>query len=304
MRISTNTLYQTGITQIGNLQSDQSKLQQQIATGKRLASAADDPVAAAKALSISSAQGINQKYADSRQTAQAKLNSIESNLTAVTNLMVSTQSSLVGAGNGIFSNSERAFIATEIKGALEAMIALSNTKDSNGSYLYSGYKTDIAPFVASASLGATYAGDDNQQLIQVDTKRQMAVSVTGASAFQGGSDVFKTLSDLATLLDTPITNASERAAFSSGLGIGIENMRLSVDNVLNIRASVGNKLNEIDALDADGSNRDLAYSSALSGLQDLDYATALSDLSKQQTIMEAAQKSFMLITGLSLFKYM
>lgn len=302
MRISTNTLYQSGITQIGNLQSEQSKLQQQIATGKRLASAADDPVAAAQALSISSAQGLNQKYADSRQTAQAKLNTIESNLTAVTNLMVAAQSTLVGAGNGSYSDQERAFIATELSGSLDALVALGNTKDTNGNYLYGGYKTDTAPFVANAS-GATYVGDNNQQLIQVDTQRQMAVSVTGSSAFKGGSDAFKTLSDLVTLLNTPITDAASRAAFTTGLATGIGNMRLSVDNVLNVRASVGNKLTEIDALDADGSNRDLQYSTALSGLQDLDYAAALSDMSKQQTIMEAAQKSFVLTTGLSLFKF-
>jgi flagellar hook-associated protein 3 FlgL len=295
-------MYQSGITQIGNLQSEQSKLQQQIATGKRLASAADDPVAAAKALSISSAQGINQKYADSRQTAQAKLNTIESNLTAVTNLMVATQSSLVGAGNGSYSDQERAFIATELKGSLDAMIALSNTKDTNGNYLYGGYKTDTPPFVANSG-GASYVGDNNQQLIQVDTQRQMAVSVSGASAFNGAVDVFQTLNDLVTLLNTPITDAASRTAFTDGLATGLGNMRLSVDNVLNVRAGVGNKLTEIDALDADGSNRDLQYSTALSGLQDLDYAVALSDLSKQQTIMEAAQKSFVLITGLSLFKF-
>lgn len=303
MRISTNTLYQSGITQIGNLQSAQSKLQQQVATGKRMISAADDPVAAAQALSISSAQGVNQKFADSRQNAQAKLNTIESNLTAVTNLMVATQSSLVGAGNGSYSDGERKFIATDLSGSLDALIALSNTKDTNNNYLYGGYKTDKPPFVAN-STGASYVGDNNQQLLQVDTQRQMEVSVSGASAFNGGSDVFKTLSDLVTLLNTPITDAASRAAFTSGLATGLENMRLAVDNVLNVRASVGNKLTEIDALDADGSNRDLQYTTALSGLQDLDYASALSDLSKQQTIMEAAQKSFVLVTGLSLFQYM
>jgi flagellar hook-associated protein 3 FlgL len=303
MRISTNTLYQSGVTQIGNLQSEQSKLQQQIATGKRLLSAADDPVAAAQALAISSAQGINQKYADSRQTAQIKLNTIESSLTTITNLMVATQSSLVGAGNGSYSDGERKFIATELSNRLESMIGLSNSKDTNGKYLYAGYKTDTVPFVATAS-GANYVGDSNTQLIQVDTQRQMASNVTGNSVFQAGSDVFQTMSDLVTLLNTPITDDASRTAFTTGLATGLKNMGLAVDNVLNVRASVGDKLNEIDALDADGSSRDLQYTTALSGLQDLDYAKALSDLSKQQTIMEAAQKSFVIITGLSLFNFM
>jgi flagellar hook-associated protein 3 FlgL len=71
---------------------------------------------------------------------------------------------------------------------------------------------------------------------------------------------------------------------------------------LNVRANIGAKLNEIDNLDTAGSDRALQYSKSLSDLQDTDYASALSDLAKQQTIMEAAQKSFVAITSLSLFK--
>jgi flagellar hook-associated protein 3 FlgL len=81
MRISTNTIYQSGITRIGNLQSDQAKLSEQISTGRRISSPSDDPVAAARALEISSAQNANKKFADTRQTAQLKLNTLESNLT-------------------------------------------------------------------------------------------------------------------------------------------------------------------------------------------------------------------------------
>ncbi len=80
-------------------------------------------------------------------------------------------------------------------------------------------------------------------------------------------------------------------------------MKTSVDNVLNARASVGAKLNELDSLNLAGQDRDLQYDKALSNLQDLDYAAAVSDLSKNQTIMDAAQKSFVATTKLSLFNF-
>jgi flagellar hook-associated protein 3 FlgL len=176
MRISTNTIYQSGITRIGNLQSDQAKLSEQISTGRRISSPSDDPVAAARALEISSAQNANKKFADTRQTAQLKLNTLESNLTSVTNLLVSTQSTLVGAGNATLSNTERGFIASELKGSLDALIGLANTQDASGNYLYAGFKSSTTPFIANAT-GATYAGDSNQQLLQVDSQRQMAVTI-------------------------------------------------------------------------------------------------------------------------------
>lgn len=303
MRISTNTMYQLGISKINTLQAEQVKLQQQISTGRRIESPSDDPVAAARALEVSYAQGVNAKYADTRQAAQLKLNTLESSLTTVTNLLVSAQSSLIAAGNGTYSDQERGFIGSELNGSLEMLIGLANTKDSSGNYLYAGYQTSTMPFVANAG-GATYAGDSNQQLLQVDSQRQMAVGFSGDSIFQaGGNDVFATLSNIVTLLNTPITTPAEQAAFATGLSTAIGNMQVSVDNILNVRADIGSKLHEIDALDLSGSDRDLQYSKSLSELQDLDYATALSDLAKQQTIMEAAQKSFVSTTSLSLFKY-
>ena len=303
MRISTNTIYQAGISKISALQSDQAKLQQQISTGKRITSPSDDPVAAARVLELSHAQGVNSKLADTRQTAQTKLSTLESNLTSITSLLVSTQSTLVGAGNGTYSDMERGLIASELSGSLQALIGLANTQDASGNFLYAGFKTDTKPFVATAT-GATFAGDSNQQLLQVDSQRQMAVNVTGDNVFQAnGNDTFKTLSDLVTLLNTPITDATAQANFNTGLATAIGNLQGSVDSVLNVRASIGSKLNELDALDSAGSDRGLQYSKSISDLQDLDYASALSDLSKQQTIMEAAQKSFVATTSLSLFKF-
>lgn len=302
MRISTNTIYQSGISKISALQSDQTKLQQQISTGRRIASPSDDPVAAARALSLSHAQEVNAKFADTRKTAQTKLGTIESNLTGVTNLLVAAQSSLVAAGNGAYSNQERVSMATEFNDSLQALIGMANSKDAYGNYLYAGYQTATQPFVASAT-GANYQGDNGQQLLQVDAERQMAVNVSGDNLFQsGGNDIFATLSSLVSLLNTPVTDAASQAALTSGLATAMSSLSSTVDNVLNIRASVGNKLNELDALDIAGSDRDLQYSKSLSDLQDTDYASALSDLAKQQTIMEAAQKSFVSMTSLSLFK--
>ena len=48
-------------------------------------------------------------------------------------------------------------------------------------------------------------------------------------------------------------------------------------------------------------NLSLQYSKTLSGLQDLDYAKAISDLNLQQVYLQAAQQSFIKVTSLNLF---
>lgn len=303
MRISTNTLFDSGIQKITSLQVDQSRLQGQISTGKRFSTPSEDPVAAARVLEISQQKEMNATYANVRTVAKTNLETVESSLTNITNLLVAAQSTLVSAGNGAYSNLERSFVATDLKNSLDALVGMANTKDAYGNYMYAGFRSENPAFTASAT-GATYNGDSNVQQLKVDAQRLMDVSVSGDDLFlANGNDVFATLNNIVNLLNTPITDATTQAAFSSGLATAITNMQTAVDNVMNVRADVGSKLNELDNLDISGQDRDLQYAKSLSDIQDLDYAEALSEFSKNQTIMEAAQKSFSSTAQLSLFDF-
>jgi len=304
MRISTNTIYSEGISRISTIQTQQVKLQEQISTGKRFNSPSEDPIAAARALDITYAMNVNKSYADTRKTAENYLTTLEGSLQNVTDLMTSVQSTLVGAGNGALSNLERGFKANELQGQLDALIGIANTQDASGKYMYGGFQTDVKPFTPTAT-GATYNGNNNQTLLQVDSQRFMAINESGSNVFQaGGTDVFAALTDMITLLNTPITDAATSTTFRNGLATAISKMKSGVDNVLNVRAKVGSNLQELDKINDSGSALDLQYQTALSEIQDLDYAKALSDVAKYDTIMQAAQKTFGTTTQLSLFDFM
>ncbi len=68
-------------------------------------------------------------------------------------------------------------------------------------------------------------------------------------------------------------------------------------------ADVGARLQELDSLDELGDGMALQYAKTSSELKDLDYASAVSDLTRQQLMLEAAQKSFTRIAGMSLFDF-
>ena len=68
-----------------------------------------------------------------------------------------------------------------------------------------------------------------------------------------------------------------------------------------VQASVGTRLRELDSLGSKASDLDIQYQDTVSKLTGLDYAKALSDFTLQQTYLEAAQKSFAKVAGLSLF---
>lgn len=307
MRISTQTLFETGANQLGVLQSSLVRTQQQISSGQRILNSSDDPIGAARALEITQSQSINTQYGANRQQAMGALTGVEGTLSSVTALLQEVQTTIVAAGNGVLSDNERGFQATELKGRLEALLGLANSRDALGNYQFSGYQTNTPAFVQTGT-GALYQGDTGQQALQVEATRQMAIGNPGRSVFQGGvpggpADTFKTLTDLINLLNTPVVTAADKATLAAGLATAGSNMNLSLDNVLTIRASVGSSLQELDALNEAGTDRNLQFSQLLSEIQDLDYTQALTQLSQQQFTLEAAQRSFSTISKLSLFNF-
>lgn len=298
MRISTQVLFESGAASLGDLQTSLLKTQQQISAGRRILTPADDPVASARALEVTQSQSVNTQYGLNRQTATAALTQVEGSLSGVTSLLQDVKIAVVAAGNTTLSDTERGFLATELQGRLDELLGLANTRDAQGNYMFSGYQSNTKAFVQTAT-GAQYQGDQGIQLLQVDSSRQMAVGNSGQTVFQGGGqDMFKTLTDLINLFQTPGAPVPATLATLSG------NVDLALSNVLTVRASVGSRLQELDALNITGSDRDLQYSQTLSSLQDLDYTKAITQLSQKQLTLEAAQQSFVKVSGLSLFNYL
>ena len=116
--------------------------------------------------------------------------------------------------------------------------------------------------------------------------------------------IFATLDNLATLLETTPDTVVGRTQRTNGLTEALGNVDQALDNFLVTRADIGARLREVDDLQSVGEDLGLQYQQTLSGLRDLDYARAISDLTRQQAILEAAQQSFLRISQLSLFNYL
>ncbi|HEY0589277.1 MAG TPA: flagellar hook-associated protein FlgL [Pseudoduganella sp.] len=113
--------------------------------------------------------------------------------------------------------------------------------------------------------------------------------------------VFETMTTLIGALRGPSGTPAAGAALTNALNLANQNITNSLDNVLSVRASVGARLSELDHLDSAGDDLNLQYSSQISDLVDLDPVEAISRFTQQQTTLEAAQKSYKALAGLSLF---
>ncbi|GAA4015058.1 flagellar hook-associated protein FlgL [Actimicrobium antarcticum] len=115
--------------------------------------------------------------------------------------------------------------------------------------------------------------------------------------------IFKSISDLITSLNTPTAGVAAKANLVTSLSAANTNFSAALDAVLTVRAAGGARLQELDTLDSEGTDRSLQYAATLSSLQDLDYAKAITELTQQQITLQAAQQSFVKVANLSLFNY-
>lgn len=131
-------------------------------------------------------------------------------------------------------------------------------------------------------------------------------SVDVSKAKNAGTDVFSAISDVIVALRSPVDNGGPQAQAKVLNALSTANRKITNahDNVLSVRASVGSRLQELDALAVTGNSRTLSDKSYLSDLQDLDYATAMAEFYQRQTALQASQQTFVRIQKIALFNYL
>ena len=182
MRISTSTIFDAGTRQLNTLQTQLVRTQQQISSNKRMLSAADDPIASARALEVTQSQSINTQFATNRTNANSALSQLDVALGGAQSLVQDMQTIVVSAGNAALSASDRATFATELQGKLSDLMAVANTADGAGNYIFSGFKSSVVPYTQSPG-GAVYNGDQGQVQLQVASSRKVQINATGPTVF-------------------------------------------------------------------------------------------------------------------------
>ena len=407
MRISTSQFYKIGLNTINTQQARQLDTFNQIGTGKKITSPKDNPLGAARALNLANSMAVNDRFAENRSVAMQNLKFEESILSEVTLAIQAVQTRLVEAGNGTFSDADRATLGEVVDSLREQLLGLANSTDGNGQYLFSGNQGNISAFGKDAFGNISWQGDSGNRAIQVSSLRQLSsadtgydifmkavsgansyvtsaaagntgtgvinspevfdpkansgqnysvafsgsplsytVSISDASGVVGSTEgpfvfdeanpgitlsggvkvafsgvpqegdsfsvnnihneninIFDTLAQLSEALNTPISNDEvAKSRLYNTLAFASERISANYDTVLNVRASVGVRMNEIEALDASGEQRKLDFKNEISNLEDVDFYEATTELMQRNLALQAASMAFSKIQGLSLFE--
>ena len=231
MRISNSLYFQRSVAAMTDQQAELHKTDIQLASGKKILSAADDPAASARILGLNKAIDTVDQYQSNVERATMRLEQEESTVSNVVNLLQRANELAIQANNDVLTLTDRQTIGIEVHNLLDELIGLANAKAPDGEYVFSGFQTKTKPFNQVASGAFSYSGDLGQRSLQVSAGREI---VDGDNGFDMFVDV-----DTGAYASVTGSEATDFAALSSGTisinGVGLRALPAAAD--ANERAS-------------------------------------------------------------------
>ncbi len=194
MTISTLSFQMNAVDQMDALQQAMTKTQTQLSTGKQIQSAADNPVGMSQVVQLTTQLSASSQYVTNGNLVTANLNLETQSLTDATNTLQSIRSLMVEANNASLSANARQSIATQLTQLQQQMVAIGNSKDSQGNYLFSGFASGTQPFAQNGT-SVSYNGANSVSQVQISPDQQISVGDTGSSVFMNlpaGNGTFTT----------------------------------------------------------------------------------------------------------------
>src|SRR5690606_23874861 len=140
MRISTLQAFNNGVTGLQRNYANVTRTQEQISTGNRILTPADDPVASVRLLQLEQQQNVLNQYNANLTAADSSLTQEEVTLNSVNTVLLRVRELALRAGNGSLSAEERQSIAAELGEREDELLSAMTTRNARGEYLFSGFQ--------------------------------------------------------------------------------------------------------------------------------------------------------------------
>jgi flagellar hook-associated protein 3 FlgL len=183
MRVSTNIQFDSGLRAMNKQQSEINRLSQQISGERRVLTPADDPIAAAREVTLETGRLASVQMLRNQDDVRGQLKNVETALDSASDILSAFRTKLGAANNGALSVSDRETYAKELETMRDQLYGVANQQDENGNYRFSGFKAGTQAFVRNGDGTIAYNGDTGVREVQVGATRTMASNMTGNYLF-------------------------------------------------------------------------------------------------------------------------
>jgi flagellar hook-associated protein 3 FlgL len=248
MRVTERMISQQSITSLQNNLERLAKLQEQVATGKRMNRPSDDPIGVSQVLRFDVVQNKIGQHLRNLDAVETSLKMSDAALGAASDILDAVKRVALSQSSGMATAEERAIASRQMQDHFDQLRQVANTT-FNGRHLFSGYQTDTPPYDGSG----VYQGDGGVTSVEAGTGVTIARNLPGQDAFGSalvGVDIFALLTDLKTAIDTndqagiqatltPLGQAREQVTLAGAeLGVRLQTVATNRDRLRNLSSNV------------------------------------------------------------------
>jgi flagellar hook-associated protein 3 FlgL len=294
MRLSEQSRLTAHQRYLSTIQEGMAQIQEQLATGRKIQRASDDPAGASLALQHRKNLAFETQMRRNLENGMSFMNVSEAALSGVTESLQRVRELTVQGSSDSLGADERYAIALEIDELIGHMVQAANTRFGDA-FVFSGHQTQTAAYTLTGNppTTVTYAGDGGQRIRRISFQEQSAVNLTG-------QNVFGTMFDDLLALRDDLKAGADGAVITTHLSA----VDGALDSVMAGRAELGARINRFEAALNQSEQANITLSEMKRDVEEVDLADAITKLTGQQTALEAAIGAIGATSRMSLLNFL
>jgi flagellar hook-associated protein 3 FlgL len=294
MNISTSYQYQVYNSELNTAQTNLFQATQQESTGLAINVPSDNPVGSEQVANMQSLEDTLNQYQSNLSSAKGVLTVTDSALQTAQQVMVSAKTiALQGANATTLDPSTVKSLVAQITTLQQSLVAAGNTQGPDGQYIFAGQKSDTQPFSTNSNGQLQFAGDDKPVTVQAGPSDTIQTNVAGGQLF---SAAYSALSNLKSDLESGNVKAisdTDVAAITSASSA-----------ISDADGTIGSTTDQVESLTSFNTQRITELTSGISGIKDINIATAATNYQQASTAYQAALEVVSKASNLSLMNYL
>jgi flagellar hook-associated protein 3 FlgL len=311
MRITNSLFTNNFLSQVNQLQSRQTQLQDQVTTGLKVSLPEDDPATMDQVLTLQAQDAANTQY-------QSNITQLQNTATTAATAMNSLQTVTEQAGaiateaGGLTTSSQLANYASEVGGLIQEALQAANTQDAQGNYIFGGTVNNKPPFAATTDSNGNvtaiaYQGNTGESQTPIGDAQTVSAQAPGANTTgsgpaglladsRSGADLFR---DLISLQQNLLSGNTAAIASTD-----TPNLTTDEDHLVSGIAANGVLQSTLQSAGTAATQLGTSIATQTSNLTGADLATTMTELDQTQTAYQAALQSGEMIMNLSILNFL
>ncbi|MES2254228.1 MAG: flagellin [Pseudomonadota bacterium] len=256
-----------------------------------------------------SANARNDAYKAATDLATTQADMQDTHLTSLNTLVTQLKKAVSDA----VANNDPTTLMGQVQNIFDQATAILNSKDANGDYLYSGGKTDVAPvtvsslssLVALPSISGAFNNGTDKKSVQVADGQTVTFGITASDV---GTGLMQALKDIASFdagasgnLDGSVSLSQAQNDFLTGQITSVGTVAVNLNTTA---AQNGYAFNQLESASTQQDSMATLYTGFINNIQKTNMAEAATQLSLNQTALQAVLQVTSGLNQLTLLNYL